>query len=163
MICPGARTFDADHPSCRSCLRQGIKCPQQSKKKVRVAVVSGPAGPGRWMTTLDLTSPNEWANKQNGRRVYASCKREWKKALSGAEYHLGVASGMRRLEVVRYVASRGHLMDKDNAYGSVKGAVDCLVGSRVLKDDDLGHLVLEVRQEIGLPRVEFTISEVSDA
>lgn len=159
MICPGNRTFDADHVSCRSCLRQGIKCPQQSRKKVRVAVVSGPAGPGRWMTTLDLTSPNDWTNKNNGRRIYARCKQQWKKALSGAQYHLGVAQGMRRVEIVRY-APRGRLMDKDNCYGSTKPAVDFLVSLGVLLDDDLEHLDLDVRQEVGLPRVEFTIKEV---
>jgi hypothetical protein len=162
VICPFGRTFNPEHPTCRSHLRQGGTCQQKDRRKVRKAVTSGMAGPGRWMTTLDLMSPNAWANKQNGRRVYSGCKREWKKALSGAEYHLGRAHGMRRVEIVRYVASRGHLMDKDNAYGGCKPLLDCLTALGVLIDDDLTHLDLVVRQEIGTPRVEITVKEITD-
>jgi len=155
MSCPVGRTYDPGHVTCRNC---PVDC--RRPRKIRQAVNSGPAGKG-WMTTLDLTSPNAWANKQDGRRVYRDVKRQWQKALSGAAYHLGLARGLREVEIVRYVGSRGYFFDPDNLVAACKPLLDCLTAAGILIDDDHDHIRLRVRQEFGAARVEIDIREES--
>jgi hypothetical protein len=158
MTCPVGRTFDANHATCRSC---PVAC--QKPRKVRQAGNAGPAGQGRWMTTLDLSSPNEWTNKKNGRMIYQSIKRQWQKALRGTIFHLGAAKGRRRVEIVRYAANPAHLMDKDNAYAGCKPLLDCLTAAGIIIDDGPEYIELSVRQEIGEARVEITVTSLGDS
>jgi Holliday junction resolvase RusA-like endonuclease len=156
MLCPVGRSYNPDHATCRTCR---IDC--KKPVKVRKAFNSGPAGPGRWATTLDLTSPNEWTNKNHGKVIYNRVKREWRKSILRADLHLGVAHGMRRVEIVRFIYSLRHRMDKDNLYGSVKPLLDCLKAVRVILDDGPDFISLDVRQEIGAPRVEITVINIA--
>lgn len=166
MTCRVRIQFDPDHPTCRSCQRQGIPCSQKKRKKARQAVSGGPFVRGSrrgWVSTYDLQSCNKHVNHPSGDKVYRGIKRQWGKVLANAAYHFGLADGKkRRMEVVRFVASRRQIMDEDNLWASLKPMVDCLVAQGVLVDDSREWVEHVAPREVvdRIPRVEIFIDDI---
>jgi hypothetical protein len=167
MICPWGRIFTPEHPVCRSHLRQGADCRVKAKKKIRANCSGGPFeknGRRGWFTNYDLQSPNAHVNRINGEKIYRGIKKTWGRVLTGAVLHFGPAAGRRRrLEVVRFIPSRGWSYDEDNLWGACKPLVDQLTLQGVLVDDTREWLEWCPPREIvdPSPRVEIYIEEVS--
>jgi len=165
MVCPVGRSFDPDHPTCRSHQRQGATCQQRAKSKAK-RYAGGPivvAGRRGWMTTYDLQSANSHVNRRNAELVYRGIKRTWTRLLRNAVLHFGPAAGRRRrIEIVRHIPSRRWAMDEENLWASTKPLVDALVKQGIFVDDSRDWLErLPPREEINLSnRVEIFIDDI---
>jgi len=165
MFCPVGRSFDPDHPTCRSHQRQGATCQQRAKSKPKrysggPIVVAGRLG---WMTTFDLQSANAHANRRGGELIYRGIKRTWQRLLRNAVLHFGPANGRkRRIEIVRHIPSRRWCMDEDNLWSSQKPLVDCLVSQGIFVDDSRDWLERLPPREVISPslRVEIFIDDL---
>jgi Holliday junction resolvase RusA-like endonuclease len=66
--------------------------------------------------------------------------------------------GRQRVQVVQF---RRRKLDTDNLYASCKPLIDALVTWNLLRDDDEGHILLEVRQDV--QREQRTLVEITPA
>src|SRR6266571_4246061 len=102
-MCMVGRTYAANHPVCRSCQAQGVKCNsvhQQSKKSSSSAAYRTYTIDNRLICTKDLASPNTWTGHANGPAIYKRERRDWRnlientrKRMSPAVFLWGTAKG----------------------------------------------------------------------
>jgi len=163
MFC-NLRFYNSDHPTCRSCISQGANtCKPQKQKKVRKRYEAYQRG-NVLVCTKDLRTPNDWTNKEYGKRIYRGEREAWKRLFRGAFFIWGKPTGRRRLTVTRYVPGKNHFMkDRTNIEGSMKPLEDALVNMGILIDDKVEFLHREEpRQEVDktFPRVEIEIEDM---
>lgn len=128
------------------------------------------------MWTLATTQPVQslntiiqWkANRQSWR--YAKERETWRRLFAGWMLvdRIPVATGRRRLTIVRVYAGRQRAFDRDNLHGGVKPLMDALKpkGERegLLTDDDDAGVDLIVRQERGeASGTRITIEDIKEA
>lgn len=165
MLCTLRTDYDPNHPTCKSCQKQGVKCDLKGRKKSRKQHHNFMKG-NKCVCTRDLRTPNDWTNRMgdHGRKVYSGYKKGWLRDLEYAAFAWGEAKGKRRLTVVRFVPNKSHLMkDKTNREGSLKPLEDALVTLGVLIDDCDTHMErpdLEQVVDKCFPRVEITVEDI---
>jgi hypothetical protein len=164
MNCEFGRTYNPEHRSCISCKAQGVSTCNTKKKKTRHENFQAYNKGKVLICTKDLRSPNDWTNKEFGKRIYQGEKRAWKKMFMGTIFLWGRATGKRRLKVTRYVAQKGHFMkDRTNIEGSMKPLEDALTEEGVLLDDEMALMERESPRQIVdavFPRVEIEVEDI---
>lgn len=158
--CPVGRVRNDESVVCRSCLRQGIPCPEKPGKKKRVK-----SEVRTWyykdliVTTKFLHGLNRWNNKNRENYVYE--REAWKRIFKNVVMLWGKAEGKRYLQVKRIVANRQSLItDRDNLIGALKPLKDALTKQGVFIDDSDEFLTFDIDQGVdpSLPRVEIRVT-----
>ena len=174
MDCHARRDkFDIDHPTCRSCQRQGVVCQKPKRKKRRSQHSSGVVlidGINVLVCQTDLRSPNDWNNSLKAHEIYAGEKRKWKRLFRNIKYVWGTQRpGIRRkLQVTRRVPN-GNFLIKDfgNRVFTLKPVEDALKEAKVIIDDAEEYLEsLPPAQVVdpGLkePMVEIRLTDIDE-
>lgn len=137
----GRDHYDANHPTCVSCRKQGVACRKPKAATKRPPLSSGVAmrdGGPVLICETDLRTPNDWNNKLNAQKIYMGEKRKWVRLFRNIFYIWGAQQeGSRRvLEVTRRVPDRRFLIkDFGNRVFTLKPLEDALKEAGVIIDD----------------------------
>lgn len=157
-LCKIGRNYDPNHPTCRSCERQGIVCQKPKKAKLSDLVKTWHAGKVL-MTTAYLPSSNHWHGRP--RYVYLQERKKWEQILVGTWALWGVqGEDKRTLLVRRFVSNQNSMiLDYDNRVAAIKPLKDTLIKVGVLKDDTDEFCAFQVEQFIDSsnPRTEIEV------
>ena len=160
MSCPFGRTYNEDHPVCKSCQGQLGPCKMKPKKRPKVDQIKTWHDGNQLITTKYLYSMNHWHGRP--RHVYQRYKAEWREVLLGTWALWGKGKGKRRLRIKRIVTRKNQLIQDslDNLNGSTKPIKDLLEENGVLINDNDQLLDAAINQELG--REQLTIITVED-